>query len=104
MKWLIDNLMTILGVVGAFIGIVGSAFGLGLHLNNKIKAIVLEETNEMLNKLVLVEKQINTAIQEKTYNKDMTNISDLIRELKDDMSVRLESLTDRIDLALTRRV
>lgn len=104
MGWFKDNVLNVLGVLGGILAMIGSAFGAGLYINNKIKVLVKEELNEMNRNLVLIQGKLDTAVQEKPYNKDMSNISELVKEFKDDISERFDHLTNRIDSILSRGV
>lgn len=104
MDWLKNYVLTIVSILGGIIALLGSSFGAGLYINNKIKILVKEELNEMNRNIVSLQAKLDTAVQEKPYNKDMISISELVKELKEDLGERFDNLTTRIDSILARGV
>lgn len=104
MNWLKDNISTVLGIIGTLFALIGTSFGSGLYINNKIKSLVTEDTEAMSLKIVALQARLDTAVQEKTYYKDMTDLSQSIKDLKEDMCNYFDKLTTRIDAAVMHGV
>ncbi len=104
MKWIEDNILAIL----TFLGGISAVFLSGFFINSRIRAVIAEETSELRGEVIEMQKRLkeheDNAVPVKRYEREITNLCELIKDLRAVIDDRFDTLTSRIDTVVNHRV
>lgn len=102
----LENLNYAVFVGSVLISIVATVFGAGFYFNKKVKEACAEQNKSMetsMNELAgRVTKLEDEYVPVKIYERDLSDLKGLIKQVHDDVKGGMTALTTRIDLFMTK--
>lgn len=103
---LLESLNYVAAVGGIVVSLIVATFSAGFYFNKKVKSACAESnqevTNAMAELVTRVSKLETEYVPVKIYEKDLMNLTALIKEVHGDVKTGIASLTTRIDLFMTK--
>lgn len=102
---LLESLNYVAAVGGIVVSLIVATFSAGFYFNKKVKAACTEENKEIVDAMTVLSDRVKRLETEyvpvKVYEKDLTEIKDLITRVHDDVKAGVTYLTSRIDSFMT---